>query len=574
MTERLAGKLQPRGRRADKVGMGIDRHAMLSELFMKMDADNSGTVDLAEFMGIFSAVGNKSAARDMEMIDRRVQESAQDFTNYKGHDRGQKGVKLADGFLQQDEFIFHMLEQLESKSDFQFQKIIKVYHQRIDQGERALKLRKVFMLTDVDNSGYLDVVELKVLIEAGKVGLGNARDSEPAEEPQGMYKWIKPEVLSSMDVNKNGQLEIDEWVSTLLKVEEGSTDEEFQATVDEWNAIVKNGRRVTMLRHVFTRMDADQSGSVTMGEMLHLAETELEKSAVSEVLRMIDEGYGNKDGEISEEEWITAMLDGHKNSPDEALFRDCAHQLEVLQKNQRKDWRYRYLAKDAGNLVVAMRAAGVTHLVFVRHANAVPGLSVHSGQPHDWSFDDLSRRLTNRGQAQCAAARTAWFGACPTRKTTLCSPAARAKETAAYMTFDDDSALAAAKLPCLVIDSLHPFGQAADACESLVARFGATPLRHYLDVDGGETSFGIYNLGVCRELAIKFRLSPVQREKGTYISIFGHAVWLNSVAYAVACASECSEKELEKLLDLELGEAEGILVPLYGGQIQKMVVPL
>lgn len=26
--------------------MGIDRHAMLSELFMKMDADNSGTVRL------------------------------------------------------------------------------------------------------------------------------------------------------------------------------------------------------------------------------------------------------------------------------------------------------------------------------------------------------------------------------------------------------------------------------------------------------------------------------------------------------------------------------------------------
>lgn len=65
-------------------------------------------VDLAEFMGIFSAVGNKSAARDMEMIDRRVQESAQDFTNYKGHDRGQKGVKLADGFLQQEGLVRYL----------------------------------------------------------------------------------------------------------------------------------------------------------------------------------------------------------------------------------------------------------------------------------------------------------------------------------------------------------------------------------------------------------------------------------------------------------------------------------
>ena len=31
---------------------------------------------------------------------------------------------------------------------------------------------------------------------------------------------------------------------------------------------------------------------------------------------------------------------------------------------------------------------------------------------------------------------------------------------------------------------------------------------------------------------------------------------------------------LDFVLDLELGEAEGILVPLYGGEVQKMVVPL
>ena len=43
----------------------------------------------------------------------------------------------------QDEFIFHMLEQLDVKTDVEFKKIIDTYNERIDQGERALKLRKV-----------------------------------------------------------------------------------------------------------------------------------------------------------------------------------------------------------------------------------------------------------------------------------------------------------------------------------------------------------------------------------------------------------------------------------------------
>eukprot|EP00966_Prymnesium_polylepis_P015139 349598-Prymnesium_polylepis.1 len=36
-----------------------------------------------------------------------------------------------------------MLEQLDVKTDVEFKKIIDLYNERIDQGERALKLRKV-----------------------------------------------------------------------------------------------------------------------------------------------------------------------------------------------------------------------------------------------------------------------------------------------------------------------------------------------------------------------------------------------------------------------------------------------
>ena len=104
-------------------------------------------------MGIFSAAGEKNAARDMAMMDAKGDETAQDFTSYDGHDRSNKKVALSDGQLQEDEFVFFMLEQLDVKTDVEFQAVINTYHERIDQGERALKLRKIFAKMDVDGSG-------------------------------------------------------------------------------------------------------------------------------------------------------------------------------------------------------------------------------------------------------------------------------------------------------------------------------------------------------------------------------------------------------------------------------------
>lgn len=153
--------------------------------------------------------------------------------------------------------------------------------------------------------------------------------------------------------------------------------------------------------------------------MAFLAEDEFDQTAVGEVLRIIDEGYGNKDGEVSEEEWLAAMLDVHSNSSDQAFFAECQHNLDLLQKNQRTHWRRLYRSKDAFSLVSAMRAAGVTHLLFTQHANAT--VSASGGQKQtQWSRDDLNCRVTNRGQAQCWAARSAWFNACPTRRTIVC----------------------------------------------------------------------------------------------------------------------------------------------------------
>jgi len=59
---------------------------------------------------------------------------------------------------------------------------------------------------------------------------------------------------------------------------------------------------------------------------------------------------------------------------------------------------------------------------------------------------------------------------------------------------------------------------------------------------------------------------PLQSPRGgTYIPIVGDAVFLTAVAHAVASAAGAPATTLERLLDFNLGEAEAILVPLFGG---------
>eukprot|EP00519_Triparma_laevis_P006733 CAMPEP_0182514398 /NCGR_PEP_ID=MMETSP1321-20130603/35674_1 /TAXON_ID=91990 /ORGANISM="Bolidomonas sp., Strain RCC1657" /LENGTH=56 /DNA_ID=CAMNT_0024721591 /DNA_START=41 /DNA_END=207 /DNA_ORIENTATION=+ len=44
---------------------------------------------------------------------------------------------------------------------------------------------------------------------------------------------------------------------------------------------------------------------------------------------------------------------------------------------------------------------------------------------------------------------------------------------------------------------------------------------------------------------------------GTCIALFGHAVFLNAIAFKIAQASNMSDENKDKLLDLDLGETEG-----------------
>jgi len=171
---------------------------------------------------------------------------------------------------------------------------------------------------------------------------------------------------------------------------------------------------------------------------------------------------------------------------------------------------------------------------------------------------------------QCSVARDEWFGRLPIKRTMLASPAARARESAMHMSGQPELASSEATQPLVVVDKLHPIC-VSDKCEEIYAQKGETPLRTLLDADGGETAFGLYAEAACEELTAKFRNETEKaaaaagpRERETYIAVFGHRSFLNSLAYAVATAAGVHFGALDEMLDMSVGEAEGILVPLYG----------
>ena len=239
------------------------------------------------------------------------------------------------------------------------------------------------------------------------------------------------------------------------------------------------------------------------------------------------------------------------------------------------------------------------------------------------SSDDLTplaeAQLTDRGTAQCMISRDVWYRRMPMRRVLFSSPALCARQTALHImgrALDADRLLSdhaattnatnaaagtataatadagatttksrcagtppAALLvsdgkgrsheltPCETLLPREP----GSACGELFAQKGLAPLRAYLDTEGGERAFGTYAESVCEELAERMRgladaaeSTGSRRERDTYVGCFGQPVYLHSLAYAVAAAAGMRPAELDAMMDVELGEAEALLVPLYG----------
>lgn len=226
----------------------------------------------------------------------------------------------------------------------------------------------------------------------------------------------------------------------------------------------------------------------------------------------------------------------------------------------------------ASALVTALWGAGITEVVFIRHANAAPlaeDAVARKDEPHHWKRSDQMRVLTPKGMAQCEAAGAAWFRQLPCRALWT-SPARRASETAMRMAGQVESeACAAPTLSLQMVESIHPAGMSED-CESLFETMGYGPLRNFHEAEGGCASFTGYADLVCAEmLQAAKHLPPAGENSGSCLAIFGHAVFLNAIAFQILAATGLSEVNQDVLLDMDLGETQGIYVDFATGTLEK-----
>ena len=608
-------------------GPPVDRHAMLHAVFMAMDADGGGTVDSEEFMSMFSDSEVKHAKRFLKEID-----------NVRSGGEG-------DGQLSSTEFCDFMVEYTKQMPEKDFKQRIARWMANLAGSPRKLKLRKVFSSMDVDHSGSVSLEEFRALV-SDSTGAPDANFLHGAADVADLFRRIE-----GAEGNGDGELTVDEWVPFVLAQEAGRTEQRFDELVEAMAAKLARKRRETLLRAVFMRMDADSSGSVDRAEFEHLKDGSADDEArLGIIIRSLKQQLGDSDGELTIDEWVRGMKTLAEELDDEAFDAEMAKWMAALAKNQRQMWRGVYASGRARQFVIAARASGATHALFIQPAHsevvplleleaAVPLPSASVGRPTSAATmsvkplgpKDVNRaqsanpsglrpskstpliladsadvcvepppapaaaplsRLTNRGTAQCMLARQRWFGRLPMRQVLFVSPARTVKETALHMVGKLEAAAAlefsgggGEEHPLLRVCEKLGAQPTSSACATLFAQktqlqlekegpdggiyASAPPLRALLDGEDGEREFGLYAEAACDELTTALRAlkhTAVGKRCGhaTYLSVFGHAGYNHATAYAVATAAGMQAAQLDEMLNLELGDAEGVLVPLYG----------
>jgi broad specificity phosphatase PhoE len=190
-----------------------------------------------------------------------------------------------------------------------------------------------------------------------------------------------------------------------------------------------------------------------------------------------------------------------------------------------------------------------------------------------WTIGDLTRTLTEKGrdQAKLAAGDTGWFAPFAVRAV-VSSEATRAIDTKDIMTngrFEKGSA------GNLTMHTLHPSRSETPDCEKMFDALGYGTLATYYANTDVETSVGTgkgrevfreYIDKASAELArviAQASKSSVFPPEGSTLAVFGHAVFMNAVAVAVAEAMGIKDGA-ETIGAFELGEAEGIVCESSG----------
>jgi broad specificity phosphatase PhoE len=224
-----------------------------------------------------------------------------------------------------------------------------------------------------------------------------------------------------------------------------------------------------------------------------------------------------------------------------------------------------------------LNRGGITKVVLIRHANAQPrdpeaaaveaGGICREGFPfaNAWTVGDLIRGITEKGKKQAADAKSSWFDAHKLRAV-ICSEAVRATATKDIMAAGSDEIFAKGGQGMLTLHTLHPSRSGTPDCEKMFGKLGYGTLNTYYadtSVEGcegkGREIFRGFMDKVTGELheLISAGIEGFP-DTGDTVAVFGHAVFLNAVAVAVAEAMDIEGAD-ETIAEMDLGEAEGIM---------------
>ena len=190
-----------------------------------------------------------------------------------------------------------------------------------------------------------------------------ASESEGQDDAADLFRWIEGKG------DGDGELTVDEWVPFVLEREKQRRTD-FRTMVDAMLGRLARKKRETLLRQVFLKMDADSSGSVDRAEFDNLKDGEDDDARLNMIYSYLDAAYGDADGELSSDEWVHGMKAMGEDMDDEHFEAEVSKWMAALAKNQRKVWRGVYSRGNARDFVVAARAAGLTHAIFVQSAHA------------------------------------------------------------------------------------------------------------------------------------------------------------------------------------------------------------
>lgn len=298
------------------------------EMIRRMDKDNDGVVDTAEFVSYF-------LTGLADVTDRCFMKTMYEFmaliTSYARKSKRTKAKTDVSGMANLGEIL-------------------------IDRGR---ELRKVFKAFDIDRSGQIEFQELLIL---------GQRRQELGQQCTRLWTEEKiATLLNEMDLDSNGTISEQEFVKHFLRNLSGISDRSFMQTIYEFLDLVRGmktrrstpiseehvtvakssiDRRAQLIK-VFVALDMDGSGSIELDELLLLGKqrtvlehTDRRTGALKsrEWTRERNEEYANrmdKDGDrkVQQEEFVQHFLGALEPHNDNQFMQTIADFLALV-KNQ------------------------------------------------------------------------------------------------------------------------------------------------------------------------------------------------------------------------------------------------